>query len=110
MPLYDYACESGHIDERFFHNAKQAEEILPCRKCGFMAHRQLSMGQGLCYFEEGRARRIWNLERSDERDSKGNLLPSKPVYVRSHQEHKRLMRERGVDFANKGRGYSGQWI
>lgn len=110
MPLYDYRCDDGHCDERYFAAASQAGDHLPCRLCGQPAHKQFSVGRGLCYFEEGRARRIWNLERSDERDKDGNLIPSKPVYVRSAEEHKRLMRQRGVDFANKGRGYSGQWI
>lgn len=109
MPLYDYACENGHLDERFFHSAAQALEELPCRQCESQAHRQLSMGQGLCYFEEGRAQRIWNLEKI-EYAKDGTMLPTKPVYVRSHGEHRRLMREQGVDFANRGRGYKGQWV
>lgn len=109
MPLYDYLCEAGHQDERFFHAASQSAQCLPCRICGTPAQRQLSMGQGLCYFEEGRGRRIWNLEKI-EYDRNGNMLPTKPVYVKSHGEHRRLMRQQGVDFANRGRGYKGQWI
>lgn len=57
----------------------------------------ISYGQGLCYFEEGRARTIWN-------------LGPEPVQVRSHEEHKRLMRQNKVDFANRGTGYPGQWL
>lgn len=96
-PLYDYECDDGHRDERFFHQADQAEPIFPCRLCGRPASKQLSMGHGLCYFEEGRERLIWN-------------LGDQPVRIRSHEEHKRKMREAKVDFAHRGRGYPGQWV
>jgi hypothetical protein len=57
----------------------------------------ITYGQGLLYFEEGRGRMIWN-------------LGDQPVQVKSHEEHKRLMRINKVDFANRGTGYPGQWL
>lgn len=96
MPLYDYRCTNGHCDERFFHSSAAAAECLPCRTCGAEAVKQFSVGRGLCYFEEGNAKLIWN-------------LGPEPVWVTSHEHHKRLMRAQKVDFANRGRGYPGQW-
>lgn len=111
MPTYIFSDESGHEKEIFTHHADDKGcQTLICRLCGSTMAPRVSFGHGLCYFEEGRARRIWNLESADERDAHGNKLPAKPVFVRSHEEHKRLMKQRGVDFATRGVGYKGQWI
>lgn len=88
MPLYDYRCTHGHVDERFFHVPSQAEDTLPCRLCAAPATKLLSMGQGLVYFEEGRGRWIEN-------------LGHEPVYVTSHEQHKREMKKAGVAWANR---------
>lgn len=88
VPLYDYKCEDGHLDERYFHTSHQAVEHLPCRACGKPAEKLLSVGRGLCWFEEGRGQWIQN-------------LGPEPVYVTSHEQHKRLMREHGVTYATK---------
>lgn len=111
MPIYAFRCEEGHEYEMVcLHSDDKGCRTAICDICQSSMAPVMSLGQGLCYFEEGRTRRIWNLERSDERDRNGNLLPSKPVYVRSHEEHKRLMRQQKVDFATRGRGIKGQWI
>lgn len=110
MPLYLYRCEAGHEKEIYSHAEDKGCATPLCRVCASSMAPVVSFGAGLCYFEEGRARRIWNLERSDEKDANGTPIPSQPVYVKSHEEHRRLMKARGVDWANKGRGHSGQWI
>lgn len=111
MPIYVYRDEEGHEKEEFVaHHADKGCVTHVCRRCGSTLAPVIAFGEGLCYFEEGRARRIWNLERSDEKDAQGNLMPSKPVYVTSASEHNRLMRQRGVTWATQGRGMKGQWI
>lgn len=111
MPMYLFRCEDGHEKEQFCQHADDKGCLTHiCRTCGRSMAPVMAYGQGLCYFEEGRARRIWNLERSDEKDAKGNPLPSQPVYVKSAAEHQRLMRQRGVTWATQGRGTKGQWI
>ena len=111
MPMYLYRDESGHEREEFTASADDKGcRTLICQVCRSTMAPVIAFGRGLCYFEEGRARRIWNLENADGRDAQGNKIQAKPVYVRSHEEHKRLMKQRGVDFANRGVGYKGQWI
>jgi hypothetical protein len=111
MPLYTHQCENGHSTDHYVrHPDDKGCETLICKECKSTMSPIISYGQGLCYFEEGRERRIWNLERSDQKDAQGNPIASQPVFVRSAEHHKRLMRAAGVDFANKGRGFPGQWI
>ena len=111
MPMYLFRDEAGHEREEYVSSTddKGCQTII-CRQCQTTMAPIVSFGQGLCYFEEGRARRIWNLESADERDAKGNKVPAKPVFVRSAGEHRRLMKQRGVDWATKGVGYKGQWV
>ena len=111
MPIFVFRDESGHEREGFTASADDKGcRTLICRACKSTMAPVIAFGQGLCYFEEGRARRIWNLENGDDRDAKGNKLPAKPVYVRSAEEHRRLMKQRGVDWATRGVGIKGQWI
>ena len=51
----------------------------------------------------------WVPEGAREDWKDGLPLATKPVYVTSHEQQKRLMRQQGVDFANRGVGYPGQW-
>ena len=88
MPLYDYRCINGHLDERFFHSSDSASDSLPCRICGIVANKCLSVGKGLLAFEEGRGEWLYN-------------LGPKPIYVTSHEQHKRLMKQNGVTYATK---------
>jgi len=109
MPLYVFRDEAGHEREELVRRADDRGcRTHICKVCGSTMAPIVAFGQGLCYFEEGRSRRIWNLERI-EYDTNGMPLPTKPVYVTSHSQHKRLMRQQGVDFANRGVGYPGQW-
>ena len=97
MPMYDYLCPNDHRDERFFFRADQAQAQMPCRSCGKIATKQLSVGSGICYFEEGRARVIEN-------------MTHEPVVVRSLAEHNRLMKKHKVAQTGPGRGMPGSWI
>lgn len=96
MSLYDFSCDAGHTREVFFHRAEQARTDPPTCACGAPMTKALSMGRGLTYFEEGRARVIENLF-------------ERPVTVRSHREHQALMRKAGVDWATAGTGRKGCW-
>lgn len=89
MPLYAVRCpECARECETFAH----VPEDRGCRTvlcaCGSTMAPVLSVGRGLTYFEEGRARVIHN-------------LGDQPVVVRSHGEHRRLMREAGVEWATE---------
>jgi hypothetical protein len=99
MPLYTYRCEAGHEkDEYVRHPDDKGTSTTLCRRCGGATMSSvITFGQGLCYFEEGRGRLIWN-------------LGPEPILVKSHAEHKKLMRLNKVDFANRGTGYPGQWL
>ena len=97
MPLYALQCEAGHGGEAFEHHADDLGSRTAICSCGGSMAVVLSVGRGLTYFEEGRARVIHN-------------LGHEPVVVRSHEEHKRRMREAGVDWATAGRGRKGQWV
>ncbi len=52
--------------------------------------------QALLYFEEGRGRWIEN-------------LADKPVLVKSHAEHQKLMKKHGVELAGHLPGTKGSW-
>lgn len=98
MPLYTYRDEAGHEKEEFcVHTEERGVQTHICRRCGASQAPIITYGQGLLYFEEGRARTIWN-------------LGPEPVEVKSASQHKRLMRINKVDFANRGTGYPGQWL
>ena len=82
--LYEYECLNGHRRERFEHHPddKGCETII-CDECGHTMGPVPSYGRGLLYFEEGRARTIWN-------------LGPEPVTIRSHKEHLEAMKKAGV--------------
>lgn len=98
MPMFTYRCEEGHERDEFVvvSDDKGCKTHL-CKVCQSTMAPVITYGQGLCYFEEGRARTIWN-------------LGPEPVQVKSAAEHKRLMRINKVDYANRGTGYPGQWL
>ena len=98
MPLYAFRCsECGCEADRYVHvPADLGTETRLCECLSTMAP-IMSMGRGLTYFEEGRARVLHN-------------LGPEPVTVRSHEEHKKLMKERGLEWATLGRGRKGSWV
>jgi hypothetical protein len=96
MPLYDFACPSGHTREVFLHRADQAATAVIVCACDAPMAKAFSMGRGLTYFEEGRGQWI------------ENLGPT-PVYITSHEAHKKAMSAAGVDWATAGTGRKGCW-
>ena len=93
-----FRCAAGHEHDEFVRTVEDKGcQTHICRLCRETMAPVIAYGQGLCYFEEGRARTIWN-------------LGPEPIQVRSHEEHKKLMRLNKVDFANRGVGYPGQWL
>lgn len=97
MPMINLQCLNQHRDEAFLHHwADHGCRTRLCW-CGEALAPAFSAGRGLTYFEEGRARYIENLG---------------GVWVTSHEQHKRLMKERGVEPAigfqtsTKGTGWA----
>ncbi len=96
--LYDMQCTNGHHRDQFVHAVQDyGVRTMICAICQTTMTRVLSVGRGLCWFEEGRPRVIHN-------------MGVEPVTVRSHEHHKRLMKERNLEWATRGRGMPGQWI
>lgn len=111
MPVFVYQDDAGHQYEQFVHAADdKACKTIICKLCQSTMSPILAFGQGLCYFEEGRARRIWNLEDAGQKDRHGNKIHAKPVYVTSPAQQQRLMRQQGVTNAGSGVGFKGQWV
>jgi len=97
MPLYALKCqECGLIHEAYEHTAAD----FGCRTilcdCGSTMGPTLSVGRGLTYFSEKAPRVIHN-------------LGHEPVVIRSHEEHRRKMKEAGVEWAPPRRGMPGCW-
>ena len=98
MPIQVFECLSGHTTDKWLPAwAELGVRTMLCEECGHTMGPALSVGRGLTYFEEGRARTIWN-------------LGPHPVTVRSHGEHRRLMREAGVEHAGRRYGEKGCWV
>ena len=82
MPLIRVVCLQGHEEEQYLHTWKNMGCDGKVCHCGNTMAPAFSAGRGLTYFEEGRARYIENLG---------------GVWITSHEQHKRVMRERGVE-------------
>ena len=89
MPMLNLECLEGHTDEEFIHTWADKGCTTRICLCGNTLVSTLSVGRGLTYFEEGRARFIENLG---------------GVWITSHEQHKRVMKERGVEPA------IGEWV
>lgn len=97
MPLYRFVCpEDGTEREAFVHVADDLGAATMLCPCGSTMSYALSVGRGLTWFEEGRARVLHN-------------LGHEPVTVTSHEQHKALLRARGLEWATAGRGRKGSW-
>jgi hypothetical protein len=86
MPLIALACQCGGIDEQYVKCWQDYGVSTRLCACGHTMGPALSVGRGLTYFEEGRARTIANL---------GGAT------ITSHRQHDRVMRERGVEMATE---------
>jgi len=83
MPMINLKCPSGHEAERYIHSweRRYSEVSRTCGDCGHPMFEEASFGTPLLYFSEKRARYIDNLDAT----------------IRSHGEHVRVMKERGVE-------------
>lgn len=97
MPLYKFQCMHGHERERFYHSHSYRNFKTEICECGEGMTLGLSVGRGLTWFEEGRGRWIENL--GDD-----------PVYITSHEQHKRIMKEQAVEWATPNYGMPGSWV
>lgn len=98
MPLYLWKCQAcAGEHEGYVHHPDDKGCVTHVCACGATMAPVLSMGRGLLWFEEGRARVIHNMGR-------------KPVVVRSHAEHQRLMKSRKLALAGTKPGMRGQWL
>lgn len=96
--IYEYCCLNGHSDEFYIKTYKDKGcETYICKECGHSMGSIISKPKPMVFFEEGRGRWI-------------NNLGPEPVFVRSHAEHKALMKKRGVELAGAMPGQKGRWI
>lgn len=97
MPLVKLACVNGHEAEQYLHVGEDLGAQTRLCACGESLAPGLSVGRGLTFFEEGRARYIENLG---------------GVTITSHEQHKRVCKARGVEPAcdwhtsRKGTGWA----
>lgn len=97
MPLIALRCMNDHTAEQYVHHAEDKGTDTRVCACGETLAPVLSVGTGLTWFEEGRGRWI-------------NNLGVQPVYITSHEQHKREMKKAGVEWAtgwniNKTKGW-----
>lgn len=82
MPLINLECPNGHQSERYLHTWDRLyQEPARMCECGHPYAPAPSFGVPLTYFRESRPQYIANLEAT----------------IRSHGEHVRVMKERGVE-------------
>lgn len=96
MPMFKVGCICGYRGEEYLHNEFHRQELNFCRKCKNTLTYMPSFGTALTYFEESRARTIYNM---------GN----EPVVVTSYAQHKKEMEKHGVSLAGQRRGMPGCW-
>jgi len=97
MPLLSIQCADCGSQTSIFEHSR---DDFGCRTilcdCGSTMGPTLSVGRGLTYFSEKRPQVIHN-------------LGHEPVVIRSHEEHKRKMKEAGVEWAVPKCGMPGCW-
>lgn len=95
--IYEYRCLNGHCEDHFHHAPEDKGcPTYICQQCRNTMGPVVSYGRGLTYFEEGRGQWIHNMGHD-------------PVYIRSHSEHQRIMKERGLEWVTPKRGEKGCW-
>ncbi len=85
MPLVALRCVNDHAAEQFLHAPDDRGAETRVCACGESFAPVLSVGTGLTWFEEGRGRWV-------------NNLGVRPVYITSHEQHKKEMKKAGVDW------------
>lgn len=98
--LYEFECLKGHQRDSFYHNVKDLGCETEICECGNTMCNIPSMGgKPLLWFEEGRGRWIPHLAED------GN-----PIYITSHEQHKREMKKNKVALAPARKGGKGTWV
>lgn len=98
MPLFVWQCSwCDTQQERFVHHPDDKGCATYICSCGGTMAPVLSVGNGLLWAEEGRGRWIHN-------------MGHKPVYITSHEQHKRLMKQRKLELAGARPGQKERWI
>ena len=97
MPIQTLACCEGHKTERFYWTMREyGVKTEVCEECGHSMSLSISSDRGgLTYFNED-GTWIHNLGHD-------------PVYITSHAQHQRIMRERGLQWVTPQRGMPGAW-
>lgn len=84
MPMMQYRCRNGHVEDQYLPQRTSFPELRDCGTCGeYLCFPVLSVGRPLTWFRESRAPIIANLD------------PQTPI--RSHEHHKRVMKEKGLE-------------
>ena len=97
MPLYALQCLNGHKRDEYCHTpADKGCRTILCSQCGGSMAHVLSVGRGLTWFEEGRARTFENISHD-------------PVTVTSYKAHEDVMRANGVRLLPPRYGEKGCW-
>ena len=96
MPMFKVGCECGYRGEKYLHNEFHRQNLWPCPKCNMVITFMPSFGTPLTYFEEGRARTIWN-------------MADVPITITSPGQHEREMKKHGVALAGQRRGMPSCW-
>ena len=97
MPCYDVQCLNGHV-RMVYHRHWQDRGLEPhlCPECSNTQAFIIAPPGRYRYFSEKSPRMIEN-------------LGHEPVEVRSHAEHQRLMKDRGLGWITPKRGMPGSW-
>lgn len=97
MPLYALQCPNSHTKDEYCHTAAQkGTRTHTCAQCGEEMSYTLSVGRGITFFEEGRARTIENMGHA-------------PVTVTSYKAHADAMKRHGVRLLPPRYGEKGCW-
>lgn len=85
MPLFDYLCREGHLEEHLFMGGEDAPEFVPCRSCikhgpkGNWAKKQVPL--------ISRTAHRWG-------DTNGHYSHNLGAYVNNSQERDRILKEK----------------
>lgn len=97
MPCYDVQCINGHKRMVYYPSADQRRCITEiCPECNNSQSIVIAKPGSSRYFSEKSPRIIEN-------------MGHEPVEVRSHWEHQKLMKERGLGWITPKRGMPGSW-
>lgn len=98
MPIYDYECDLPACSEKMeMFSLIRDRHIGPlCQVCKSTTHLIISRSNPLTNFRENKGQWIEN-------------MGHEPVYITSHEQHKREMKARGLEFATPKRGMPGSW-